>query len=77
MLIDLRHQIDCSTRRTSSCLIKALGDNIGRRRNRAGLDQIVVRRFAELSRYESVQECEAAGLACARPNAVGGFACHD
>ncbi|MER9146941.1 CoA transferase [Mesorhizobium sp. M0871] len=45
-------------------------DNMERLRHRAQLDEIIERRFSELSCYEAMQELEAAGLAYGRLNEV-------
>ncbi|WP_316398937.1 CaiB/BaiF CoA-transferase family protein [Bradyrhizobium sp. 33ap4] len=51
-------------------------DNMERLSNRAGLDEIVIKRFAQLSSNEVMNELEAAGIAYGRLNQLGGVSEH-
>ncbi|TIR59795.1 MAG: CoA transferase, partial [Mesorhizobium sp.] len=51
-------------------------DNMERLGNRAQLDEIIKRRFSELSCHEAMQELEAAGLAFGRLNEVSDVSKH-
>ncbi|MDX8483431.1 CoA transferase, partial [Mesorhizobium sp. VK24D] len=59
-------------------LTRALGfaDNMERLSHRAQLDEILERRFSELSCHEAMQELEAAGLAYGRLNEVADVSKH-